>query len=748
DVMMAYPTHFEGTKGIIHPEDLNLVKAALSDLKTVKRVNLQFRIITTYGEIKTLIGQHIFITEPEAEDEVIPEQELLLQVQKQKELQAELANLRQKQQVFEEASKISGAGIWYYNKKTQEVYYSDQLFLLHGLPPQSLNAHLNTFSSFIHHEDRVIVLQAIEKAVNEELPLQLEYRIITANGAERYARNVLQWSYNTAGERLLQGMLQDYSAYRAADIYQEQTEQLLWFHKQRLLFTESSSNSGFWQLNLTTKKFTPSDNFFRLHGLKPQAASASLNSFLNYVHPDDQLLVEGYYQTLRREHSANDIEYRIVRTDGKQRFLRQQAKSMIDDSGQLVLFGLIQDITIIKTLEEKLHEKTERHQLNQYGLSIGESLVNTGTWWWNQESGEQYWSDGMYQLLGYKPQSITITQHHVLKLVHPNYRKVFTDSLTLALHEEQESNFEITLSRSGEPLHLRAAFKLFRFEEKRIFIGVFQDITEERKLRQKLSERIQLADLLTENLPDRILITDNENSILFWNKQCERYYKHKREQVIGKNFFDVFPALQTEEKTKQFNEVLQGQAIHIPATQAPGSKDITDLHMLPLLDADKEVLGILHILHDVTNETTLRQNLTERLHFIQSLVEASVDRIVALDRHMNYIYWNKQAEEYYDLKKEKVLGKNILEVFPAFINDPSYSEFRKALRGETVHISANSIAVDQGSQYFETYLIPVKSASQAVTSVLWITRDLSKEYKLLQQQLKSNDILNSVNAIF
>jgi PAS domain S-box-containing protein len=302
-------------------------------------------------------------------------------------------------------------------------------------------------------------------------------------------------------------------------------------------------------------------------------------------------------------------------------------------------------------LEKRLNEKTESYQLFQYRQSIAENLAHTGTWWWDLASKEQFWSDGMYQLLGYKAQSVTLNQQHLLKLIHPDHRKIFTDSLTLTLHEEQECSFEIAISGHFGTRRLKASFKLFHYEEKRIFIGLFKDITKEQQLQQELSERIQLADLLTEHLPDRILITNTENSILFWNKQCEKYYRQKREQVIGKNFFDVFPVLQTEEKIHQFNEVLKGYPVHQTGTQAILTKEIMDLHMLPLYNAEKEVVGILHILHDVTEEYRLRHNLTERLHFIQSLVEAYVDRVVALDHHMNYIYWNKRAEEYYNLQE-------------------------------------------------------------------------------------------------
>lgn len=748
DVMAAFPLTFEGTKGIIHPEDLSGVKAAVEQIEKVKQVNLKFRIITTYGEIKTLTGQHIFLSELAPQELALPDHEQLRAITEQIELRKELASLRQKNLVFEEAAKICGNAIWYYNKSTQEVYYSDQIYLFHGLAPQSINAHLNTFTRYIHPQDRDAVQEAIEQALTEELPLHLEYRILTENDVERYLRNVLQWTFTDNGQKLLQGIVQDYTTQKESEDFLQKFNQQVWFLKKRLQFSESNSHSGFWQLDLVTRRFTPSNNFYYIYGLKPQPFNAGLSLFINYVHPEDRELVDTFYHKLKTEHKADDIEYRIIRPDGKQRYVSLQAKSVIDENKRLSLFGTIQDITHIKSLEKKLREKNESYQLFQYRQSITENLAHIGTWWWDHATKEHFWSDGMYQLLGLKPQSIFLNQNYLLKQIHPDYRNAFTNSLNRTLEDEEEANCELVISSNGVSRRVKALFKLLHYENKRIFIGLFQDISKEHQLQEELSERIQLADLLTEHLPDRILITDNENNILFWNRHCERYYKQKRELVLGKNFFETFPALQTEEKIRQFNNVLKGHPFHQTGAHTVLTKDIMDLHMLPLYDDNKNVVGILHILHDVTEEHKLRQNLTERLQFIQSMIEASVDRVVVLDRHMNYTYWNKRAEEYYNLPKERVLGKNILEVFPAFINDPSYNEFRKALRGEIVYIPTDATNIENAQQYFETYLVPVKGTNDEVRSVLWITHDLSQEYELIAQQQRSADIINLVNAIF
>ena len=64
--MLQMPADFVGTKGIIHPDDLEHVKETISLVTDNKPFTISFRIITTYGEVKTLHGDGVsFIKEGE-----------------------------------------------------------------------------------------------------------------------------------------------------------------------------------------------------------------------------------------------------------------------------------------------------------------------------------------------------------------------------------------------------------------------------------------------------------------------------------------------------------------------------------------------------------------------------------------------------------------------------------------------------------------------------------------------------------
>ncbi|HEY0066849.1 MAG TPA: hypothetical protein VGB46_05790, partial [Flavisolibacter sp.] len=57
DVMLALPPRFEGTLGLIHPDDAPCVREKLLQPGAIN--GLSFRIITTYGEVHTLTGEDL-----------------------------------------------------------------------------------------------------------------------------------------------------------------------------------------------------------------------------------------------------------------------------------------------------------------------------------------------------------------------------------------------------------------------------------------------------------------------------------------------------------------------------------------------------------------------------------------------------------------------------------------------------------------------------------------------------------------
>ncbi|MDQ3278001.1 MAG: PAS domain S-box protein, partial [Bacteroidota bacterium] len=730
DVMFSLQEDFVGTKGIFHPDDVAALKEALTSGTTVSF--LSFRIITTYGEVKTLTGDNIAVSEEVQAVEAWQQQSVQSALKKleQKEATAQLQILKD---INEKTSRFSNTGNWYYNLATHQTWYSDFVYHLHGLPAQSLNAHLNTFHPFVHPDDKAVVIEYTDKAFQEKTPLHMAYRIVVAS-TEKWVSYKAFWFYSEKGEAILGGIFQDITEQKTAEKEIELYRNLVQFQRQQLLYDEQQVSFGHWQVSLLTRKTIYSDQYYRIFGLKPQSLSPTINAFLNHVHPDDREKVEAMHKQVLYEHAVPDLEYRIIRNDGKTRYILQKAKMLMAED-ELMMSGIIQDVTVQRMLERKVAELHGTLQLAQWQAQLSDEQSGMVTWVMDLDENTIYWSDSFYKFAAVpKLQPASITEKTLFSVVHPYDQKSFRTQWTSAVQKKEEASFDVRFLVRGVVQFMTAAFRFYQHNGKDYFIGTLKNNTAEQVLQQQLSQRVQLAESLSENTLDSVIITDTHNTILLWNRSCEQRYGIKKNEAVGQNYFDLFPHLKSEETLQLLQRVQHGEKAVQEGLSAEGTKGYYTRFLMPLYQG-AEVSGVLHIIHDVTRETELRNSLHDRLQLIEGLVQSSVDRIIALDNNLNYLYWNKRAEEYYGLQKGEVLGKNILEVFPGLVNDPSYGEIRRALRGETVYIPVTP----EANVYFETYLIPVKNEKGEVLSLLWMAHDLSKEWQLQQEQQEAQE---------
>lgn len=740
--VMSFPPDFEGTKSIIHPDDLAQVKEALSIVPDIVLSRLNFRIITTYGEVKSVKGKAVSLAKGEVlqSPEVQPWERAVQKMAARKE--ASFFKLRH--HLADAAEKIFDTATWYYNKNTGDTWYSDAVFLLHGQQPQSLNAHLHTFQGFIHPEDKVVVADALEHAISAELPLHLEYRIVQPNGSGRYLRQILQRMFNEEGQVLMVGLITDHSDVDALRTEMDRAHEEM--RQQRLVvqYAEKQVGAGYWLMNLVTRKVAFSENYSRIFGVR-QPFVPSHKTFFSLVHPDDAALVEDAVDRMYREHVLPETEFRIIRPDGRQRHLHMSGKLATQNSNELMMMGIVLDITTRKANEESIRELVHKQTLQSGLAQLAEETAGMGSVVWFAND-TMHWSDGFYRLLGYKPGSVEPSFRVWQKSIYPQELKMFNEGVAAALNNEPVESLQFRIISKAGIRHLKLTFRGMINGDQTALMGLVQDVTGSMGLKQQASAS-ELYTALLENISrDLVLLTNTEHLIIRCNDGVGAKTGLEKGDVLHRNLFDVFPALKEETFFAQLQTALAGRETSSDKIRNSYLPRWHRYRLVPYKDDEGKVLGVLHVVQDISKHLELQQQLGERLAFIENLLDATVDRIVVLDHNMNYLYWNPVAENYYGLSKQQVLGKSILEVFSAFRNDPTYQEFRRVLKGETVHMPAGPIGDETGA-YFETYLIPVQNDEGQVIAVLWIAHDLSRERQFQHQLQHSLAVLQQTEDL-
>ena len=116
-----------------------------------------------------------------------------------------------------------------------------------------------------------------------------------------------------------------------------------------------------------------SDEEFRIFGLDPSGQSPTYDDMLaTLIHPEDAARLHKTFTAAMQSGSSFELEYRIVRPDGSERWLYELVHPYLDGSGKLLrCIGTTLDITERKRAEEERIAMEKQIQETQKLESLG-----------------------------------------------------------------------------------------------------------------------------------------------------------------------------------------------------------------------------------------------------------------------------------------------------------------------------------------------------------------------------------------
>ncbi|RTY90690.1 hypothetical protein EKM01_09635 [Flavobacterium sp. RSP46] len=116
---------------------------------------------------------------------------------------------------------------------------------------------------------------------------------------------------------------------------------------------EKTAGFGHWMVNIETKKYTFSDNLFRLMGVEPKAFEPNIENSIPYIHPDDLEYVTKVHLDSLINHQSTSMIFRFLTPSGDIKYIMGVGSFTTNGKGDLIKIGVNYDITnqYKKTLE-------------------------------------------------------------------------------------------------------------------------------------------------------------------------------------------------------------------------------------------------------------------------------------------------------------------------------------------------------------------------------------------------------------
>jgi HTH-type transcriptional regulator, bacterioopsin transcriptional activator and related proteins len=287
--------------------------------------------------------------------------------------------LEQIRDTLEQTQRIAEVGGWALDLKSGPPYegtWTDKCTEILGLPTNATFTHEDQLG-FFHPDDRQRVRTAVERAIETGEGYDMEVRLATATGEERWVRSIGEVISESGEAVRLQGSLQDISE-------RKERERELEFARQLLQQTQRIASVGGWELD--GRLDPPSDvimtdELYRIHGLEI-GTSLDLEQGIEFYHPEDRPRIRTAVERAIETGESYDLELRLRTVQGDKRWVRTIGEPVWEGDRVITLRGALQDITDQKEREfalQSLHEATRGLLHSETESAAAELVVETAT---------------------------------------------------------------------------------------------------------------------------------------------------------------------------------------------------------------------------------------------------------------------------------------------------------------------------------------------------------------------------------
>ncbi|MCW3995851.1 MAG: PAS domain S-box protein [Candidatus Bathyarchaeota archaeon] len=231
------------------------------------------------------------------------------------------------------------------------IYISPSCEGFTGYSPDEFINDPKLLTRIVHPDDKIQIGDHFD-LLKSNKPHSIDFRIVKRDGEVRWVSHACQPVFDDDGKWI---------GRRASnrDITErKKAEEALIESQKRLNRSQEIAHLGSWELDLINNKLTWSDEVYRIFGLNPHEFSATYETFLERVHPEDRAAVDAAYTgSIKEGKDTYAIEHRIVRkTNGEIRIVQEKCEHIRDRSGKIIRsIGMVQDITERKKIEQSLY---------------------------------------------------------------------------------------------------------------------------------------------------------------------------------------------------------------------------------------------------------------------------------------------------------------------------------------------------------------------------------------------------------
>jgi rsbT co-antagonist protein RsbR len=500
--------------------------------------------------------------------------------------------------------------------------------------------------------------------------------------------------------------------------------------QEQLAFVLEGSKDGAWDWRLPTNDVTFSDRYREILGYRPDELPASVEAWINNIHPDDLPVVQQHLQDyLEGRIDTYAIEHRIRRKDGEWQWMlsRGQVVMRAEDGAPLRMTGTVTDISERKRAETQL-------RLTQFSLDAAADMVL----WHRLDGSIVYVNEATCRNLGYSRDELY--QRNVID-IDPNFTLDTAQALWNQVTEQGYLTIETSHTRKdGSTFPSEVTINALNFDEQQYLCVFARDITE----RKRAEVELRMFQTLVENSLDAIAVVEPNTGEIFYTNQAYRTMYRCGDDHLGQ----PISVIVAEQDQAALPGVLQeiatkgawaGMLTHVrqdgetfPASEA----------CFVIRDADGNVQYMVGVVRDISDQ---KQQENE-LRIFKTMADTAPDAFGMAAADGTLVYAN---EAYRRLTGygDALVGMNFLDHFtnderPLALEALSSTAERGEWRGTLTFLRQDGSSVP-----IEATGFVARDDAGNITAVMGLFRDLTEQRRIeAERQALQDQVIDAQRA--
>jgi len=302
--------------------------------------------------------------------------------------------------------------------------------------------------------------------------------------------------------------------------------------------------------------------------------------------------------------------------------------------------------------------------------------------------------------------------------------------------------------------------QIIKINEEPHILSVTKDITEKKKIENKLIETEEIFSKFLEHSPIYVFFKDTEIRPIRLSKNYENMLGMPISEILGKTMDDLFPSdLAKNMIQDDINVLNKGEILKVvenlndnyfetikfpifkdgnPQYLAGFTIDITEQktaeiklkeNQRKLIEKNREFESLNEELRQINDELFNAKRKAEEINAKnKSLLEAIPDFMFFFDQYGNILDCHANIEDELYTEKQFIIGRNIVKVVPSWLSELTLDKIKETINSKKLTIYTYELEIKGEIQYFESRLTYVEG-----DKILAVVRNITERIKTINE---------------